>query len=81
MDKDGLVKSPAEYARPHVRLGYRGGSAWRAGLFENPWGPRTDANGTQYKDPERRMEDRSIGLESMTVEEFKRRAQAIIVPA
>lgn len=38
--------------------------------FRNPWGPRGDANGTVYQHPPRRMENNSIGEESMTIEDF-----------
>lgn len=48
--------------------------------YRNPWGRSGDANGTEYNDPPRRMEDRTIGLESMTIEQFMALSPATIQP-
>jgi hypothetical protein len=48
--------------------------------FRNPWGPSGDANGTTYTEPPRRMEDNTTGLESMSVEDFKRHVRRCYLP-
>ena len=48
--------------------------------FRNPWGPTTDATGTTYSDPDRRMEDPANRVESMTVEEFNKKMRTVYVP-
>lgn len=49
--------------------------------FRNPWGPSGDAPGTEYNDPARRMEDNSIGLESMTEQEFMNWISCTVTPS
>ena len=39
--------------------------------FRNPWGPRGDADGTEYENPPRRMENHRTGLESMSIDDFR----------
>jgi hypothetical protein len=50
-------------------------------LFENPWGPRGDPNGTTYTNPPRRMENNDRGLESMSVEDFRAALEQTFIPA
>lgn len=46
--------------------------------FRNPWGPTTDAAGTNYQDPPRRLEDPSTREESMSIEDFEKWARTAI---
>lgn len=48
--------------------------------FRNPWGPSVDPAGTSYTTPPRRMEDPSVGLESMSVEDFKNLVAHVFIP-
>ncbi|WP_257459955.1 hypothetical protein [Archangium lipolyticum] len=48
--------------------------------FRNPWGPTSDANGTTYSDPPRKLEDGATRLESMSVEDFKKHIRQVYLP-
>lgn len=48
--------------------------------LRNPWGPTSDAKGTTYSDPPRRLEDGATRLESMSVEDFKKYVRDAYLP-
>jgi hypothetical protein len=48
--------------------------------FRNPWGPSVDPAGTTYTTPPRRMEDPTVGLESMSVADFKNLIANLFIP-
>jgi hypothetical protein len=47
--------------------------------FRNPWGPSSVENGADLDSPPRRIEDNRTGLESMSIEDFRKRLDGIVI--